>query len=575
MEIFVLSLILATGTGVYFMRRKKSILKKKKELERKLPSNDMMLWVPSEKVNIPEGTASLDYIKKHPLSLKEAGIIGAAGSLPSLYYLNEIDGNVYDAMQFAFTDDLTNFHALHNYVEDKYISIFDSNSAEGWITRLEGYVTEQYAADVLTDLGHHVEFPDQANQQGYDLIVDGEPWQVKGGETVSVLNDHFKTNPDTPVITNSALAEEFGPSDLVYGTPALNSQLMDGATRETLNGVDSLGDSMGAGIPLVTLITAGYREFGLMSSGKTDFGHSAKNVGLDLAGTGGGGFAGAQAGALIGAVGGPVGAAIGGVVGGIIGAMGGRQITNSIKLAPYNQALESYQSAFNSSRLQLEAFQDKQKNFLERSYQDVNDELNVRHEKIAAIYKARTNKQLLLLEEAQQQFVDDTPTILRSIKKQLVQSETNLKSTIKRSNIMRRLTFPTTEDIYYEEATRWFNERYAIIDQAITTFDSPSFKMKQMHTQYKEVMEFLQSYVIENEELNSSLSSILTVKHSSENARKTAKKQLLQEISKAENEVRKLTKETFSKIAVYLREQKNQLKDYEDKLKVEKDRLGY
>lgn len=159
MEIFVLSLILATGTGVYFMRRKKSILKKKKELERKLPSNDMMLWVPSEKVNIPEGTASLDYIKKHPLSLKEAGIIGAAGSLPSLYYLNEIDGNVYDAMQFAFTDDLTNFHALHNYVEDKYISIFDSNSAEGWITRLEGYVTEQYAADVLTDLGHHVEFP--------------------------------------------------------------------------------------------------------------------------------------------------------------------------------------------------------------------------------------------------------------------------------------------------------------------------------------------------------------------------------------------------------------------------------
>ncbi len=571
MEILVLSLILASGTGVYILGRKRAILKKKEVLERKLPSNDMMVWVPSENLNVPEGETTVEYIKRNPLSLKEAGVIGAVGSVPSLYYLSEIDDNVYEAMQFAFKDDLSNFQDLHNYVEDKYISIFDTESAEGWVTRLEGYVTEQYAADVLTDLGHHVEFPDSATQQGYDLIVDGEPWQVKGGETLSVLKDHFDKNPDIPVITNSGLAEEFGPSDLVFGTPSLDPQLMDGVTRETLDGIDNLGDSMGAGIPLVTLITAGYREFGLMSSGKTDIGHSAKNVGLDLAGTGGGGFAGAQAGALIGAVGGPVGAAIGGILGGIIGAMGGRQITNSIKLAPYNNALENYQLAFNSSRLQLESFQDKQRNYLERSFQDVNHDLNIRKGIISDTYKAKITNQLSLLEESQQQFVDDSPQILQSIKKQLMESETSLKSKIKRSNIVRRLVFPTTEDIYYEEANRWFSERYAIIDKALTTFT----KKKETRVQYKEVMDFLQNFVIQNEDLNQSLSTILTVKHSSENVRKAAKKQLFQEVIKAENEVRNLTKETFSKIAIFLREQKKELKEYEDTLKVEKDRLGF
>ncbi|HEO8419768.1 TPA: hypothetical protein VBX77_001740 [Yersinia enterocolitica] len=567
--------LLASGTGVYILARKNSVLKKKEEIKRSLPNNDMMIWIPSENLNIPQGATTLNYIKSNPLSLKEAGIIGAVGFIPSFYYLNEIDSNVYDAMQFAFTEDLSNFQNLHNYVEDKYMSIFDTESAEGWITRLEGYVTEQYASDVLIDLGYHVEFPDSANQQGYDLIVDGDPWQVKGGETVSLLKNHFDKNPDIPVITNSGLAEEFGPSDLVLGTSSLDPQSIDGVTRGTLEGMDSLGDSMGAGIPLVTLITAGYREFGLMSSGKTDIGHSAKNVGLDLAGTGGGGFAGAQAGAFIGAIGGPVGAVIGGAVGGIIGAIGGRKITNSIKLAPYNKALENYQSAFNSSRLKLEYFQNKQRNYLERSFQDVNHDLNVRKGIISSTYKIKINNQLSLLEESQQQFVDNTPQILHSIKKQLMESETSLKAKLKRSNIVRRLAFPTTEDIYYEEALRWYKERYEIIDKASTAFNSASFKEKETKEQYKEIIDFLQSYVIENNELNQSLSSILTFKHSSENVRKAAKKQLFQEIIKAENEVRKLSKETFSKIAVLIKEQKNHLKEYEDNLKVEKDRLGF
>lgn len=125
--------------------------------------------------------------------------------------------------------------------------------------------------------------------------------------------------------------------------------------------------------------------------------------------------------------------------------------------------------------------------------------------------------------------MDNTPQILHSIKKQLIESEISLKAKLKRSNVVRRLVLPTTEDIYYEEAIRWYKERYDIIDKALTAFNSASFKEKETKEQYKEIIDFLQSYVIENNELNQSLSSILTFKHSSENVRKAAKKQLFQE----------------------------------------------
>ena len=122
-------------------------------------------------------------------------------------------------------------------MEDKYISALHTDSADGWITRLEGYVTEQFAADVLRDLGHKVEFPEQANQAGYDLLVDGEPWQVKGGESASVINDHFAKNPDIPVITNEGLAEKFTSSDLVMGSSELSPITMEASTIDTLNGI--------------------------------------------------------------------------------------------------------------------------------------------------------------------------------------------------------------------------------------------------------------------------------------------------------------------------------------------------
>lgn len=271
--------------------------------------------------------------------VKGTAAIGAVGSIPSFYYLSQIDDNLMEAMQFAFTEDLSHFNNLHNYIEDKYFDAVSSASAEGWMTRLEGYVTEVYAADVLTKMGYDVHFPDSANQEGWDLIVDGEPWQVKGGMTESTIINHFEKNPDISVVTSQIMAEKFGENNQILGLAELDPDTMHRVTQESLGAVDNLGDTVGAGIPIVTLAVSGFREFNLLTSGDTDGFSSAKNLGLDVAGVGGGGFAGAQIGAGIGAIGGPIGMAVGGLIGGVAGAIAGKMGTNAIKQANYKSAI--------------------------------------------------------------------------------------------------------------------------------------------------------------------------------------------------------------------------------------------
>lgn len=72
---------------------------------------------------------------------------------------------------------------------------------------------------------------------------------------------------------------------------------------------------------------------------KTDAATALKHIGLDLTGTGIGGFAGAKAGALVGAIFGPIGSAIGGIAGGIGGAIAGRSNTDKVKRRQLDAAI--------------------------------------------------------------------------------------------------------------------------------------------------------------------------------------------------------------------------------------------
>ena len=103
-------------------------------------------------------------------------------------------------------------------------------------------------------------------------------------------------------------------------------------------------------VPVITIAISSFREFQLLSSDKTDYITSLKNIALDAAGAGVGGMAGAKAGAVAGGFFGPIGAILGGVIGGIGGAVAGRYATNKVKMVPLKNAIEAYKKSYENMR---------------------------------------------------------------------------------------------------------------------------------------------------------------------------------------------------------------------------------
>lgn len=108
-------------------------------------------------------------------------------------------------------------------------------------------------------------------------------------------------------------------------------------------------------VPVVTIALSSFREFKLLSSDKTNFISSLKNISLDAAGAGVGAAAGAKAGAVAGSFFGPIGTIIGGAIGAVGGAMGGRAITNKVKMIPLNNAIEAYETNYHAMKRETES----------------------------------------------------------------------------------------------------------------------------------------------------------------------------------------------------------------------------
>lgn len=99
-------------------------------------------------------------------------------------------------------------------------------------------------------------------------------------------------------------------------------------------------------IPVITIAVSSFREYQLLTSGKTDYSSSIKNIALDAAGAGVGGVARTKAGALAGGLFGPIGAVIGALFGAIGGSVMGRYATNKVKMIPLNKAIEAYKKEY-------------------------------------------------------------------------------------------------------------------------------------------------------------------------------------------------------------------------------------
>lgn len=575
MELLLILGGISAGVGSYALVRSSSVKKKQKIAQKKLPSDRLLIWAPPTHEHKKLNNHIRSSVNKHLMSNKEAVISGGLGAIPSFYYLTQIDENVLEAIDFAFAEDLSNFQDLHNYISDKYTDAIQADSAEGWMTRLEGYVNEQYAADILEKMGFEVEFPKDPNQAGYDLLVDGEPWQVKGGESPSVITNHFENNPDIPVVTSDTLASEFQNDVQIQGFSELDPAFIEQTTSDSLHAIDNLGDHMGAGIPIATAVLSGFREFGLLSSGKTDLEHSIFNAGLDIAGTGGGGFAGAKIGALLGSAGGPAGAAIGGAIGGILGAISGRAVTQSIKEKPYQEALRKYKNQYYSSKYQLDYIQKEERSSLEKTIQEMNDHLNRLKDAHLHEYKQSMYEHREDIFRLQKTLVEETPRILLEVKHELRETEEKLLHEIRRSHPILRLLMPTQDDIYYREIRKWFQNRYRILDEAMNRFSEVPARDEDIISYYQEIMSFFRNHITNHDILTKTLKDIYEETQQTEHMRKSTKKRIFEDILSTENQIRQAANKSFSRILTFLNDQKSILKKLEKKVKIERDRLGY
>lgn len=112
---------------------------------------------------------------------------------------------------------------------------------------LRGYTAERLVMDQLIADGHDVALVEASNTPGLDLLVDGQPVQVKCGTELSNLIEHFEKYPDIPVIANAALAEKAAQSDapwahLVTTVPGFEIATLEKQIAETLGHAAELAD---------------------------------------------------------------------------------------------------------------------------------------------------------------------------------------------------------------------------------------------------------------------------------------------------------------------------------------------
>jgi len=398
--------------------------------------------------------------------LTTTAVDAAVSSLPSLYHLSQIDWNVVEALKFSSgaSHNLDNFTHLKDYLDAHYFKV---DVPDGFLRRLHGYVGEQIARDVAQDSAHRVEFPETPNQPGYDMLVDGDPVQVKVGKHAAQnIGEHFEKYPDIPVVTDPEAAAQFADSGLVDGMPELAPDNIDQVTDQTLDGIDGLdGDQTHGVVPIFTAFRSGIRELELLVRGNTDLEHSAKNVGLDIAGVGIGGTIGAIAGAGVGgALFGPSGVSYGEFLGGLAGAAIGKAISNEVKYTPFKNALAAYQNHSKHVRECLQAREtEKQKEYAEY-VEEQERALSANIEEMKRTLGQALAKNYSWFLGVCTRFVKAFPGVIDEVMRNLQAARESEMKAVKRSGWIRRTLWPTYSDVHYDVLEEVFAERLAYIE---------------------------------------------------------------------------------------------------------------
>lgn len=174
----------------------------------------------------------------------EISAAGAATTANIVFNAAAIDPMVLSAADFSRIEDISDIFKFGLFA-DRISSM--TGAAAGAGNNLRGYVSEQIVAARLAEHGYVVEFPDTSNNPAFDLLVDGNPFQVKCLRGLDGLREHFSKYPDMPVYANAELADVVLASgeawaSKVFYIDGFDHEIADLITRTSLEAGDALGD---------------------------------------------------------------------------------------------------------------------------------------------------------------------------------------------------------------------------------------------------------------------------------------------------------------------------------------------
>lgn len=230
--------------------------------------------------------------------IKNNGLSSTANTfdlaINQLYEIAKIDDRVIEAVKFASSGSPSVFELKNNL----------SNVTEGsgsW-ERLKGYVGEQFSADILSKQGYVVELADSPTQVGYDLLIDGNKYQVKTTLSTSYVQEHLDKYPGIPVIVPEELqASILSGNENVIFLSGFSHEIASDITKTGLDELGKVGDfSSTVPIPFITLSVVGYQEYKKIKNNGKAISEAVKDTVLETTGTAAGGVVGGAVGTVAG-----------------------------------------------------------------------------------------------------------------------------------------------------------------------------------------------------------------------------------------------------------------------------------
>ena len=235
---------------------------------------------------------------------RDSVAIGAASIGDLIYSLAAIDPHVIAAADFSSSETIEDSVDFATHLLKERTDI-DLDAQAGSIANLKGYTMEQLAATKLVDDGHTVELPDNPNQPGWDLIVDGEPFQVKCLADSSGLREHFERYPEIPVLANSDLIAEREQwpeawQEQVFFIEGYTNEVVEAVVRSSYSEGMDVADN---DVPEIALAYVAARQAWRLKSGEVTAGQAMSHLLMEGSARAGlavvGGIAGASVGFLL------------------------------------------------------------------------------------------------------------------------------------------------------------------------------------------------------------------------------------------------------------------------------------